>query len=176
MQETIITMLGMLEIKQYEKYLGLPSFVGRSKKASLLYIKERVWSKIRGWKERLLSQVGREILLKAVVQAIPAYSMSYFKLPTTLCNEIKIMICKFWWGQRGDRRKVHWVKWSKLCRPKNKGGMGFRELQKFNDALLAKQVWRLASNQNSLFFRFFKAKFFPNGSIFYAKEKNGSYA
>jgi len=43
MQETIITMLGVLEIKQYEKYLGLPSFVGRSKKASLLYIKERVW-------------------------------------------------------------------------------------------------------------------------------------
>ena len=30
------------EIKQYEKYLGLPSFVGRGKKASLLYIKEWV--------------------------------------------------------------------------------------------------------------------------------------
>jgi len=102
--------------------------------------------------------------------------MSCFKLPTTLCNEIKIMICKFWWGQRGDRRKVHWVKWSKLCRTKNEEGMGFHELQKFNDTLLAKQVWRLASNQNSLFFRFFKAKFFPNGSVLFAKEKNGSYA
>ena len=70
---------------------------------------------------------------------------------------------------------MHWVKWSKLCRPKNEGGMGFRELQKFNDALLAKQVWRLAS-EDSLFFRFFEANFFPHGSIFDAKEKNGSYA
>ena len=43
MQETIISMIGVPKIKQYEKYLGLPSFVGWSKKASLLYIKERVW-------------------------------------------------------------------------------------------------------------------------------------
>ena len=43
MQETTISMIGVPEIKQYEKYLGLPSFMGQSKKASLLYIKERVW-------------------------------------------------------------------------------------------------------------------------------------
>ena len=171
MQETIISMIGVLEIKQYEKYLGFPSFVGRSKKANLLCIKERVWSKIRGWKEKLHSQAGKEILLKAMVQAILAYSMSCFKLPTTLCNEIETMIRKFWWGQRGNRRKVHWVKWTKLCKPKSEGGMGFRELEKFNEALLAKQVWRLASNQDFLFYKFFKAKFFPNGSIFDAKEK-----
>ena len=54
--------------------------------------------------------------------------------------------------------------------------MGFRELEKFNEALLAKQVWRLASNQDFLFYKFFKVKFFPNGSIFDAKEKNDSYA
>ena len=96
MQDAIISLLGVPEIKEYEKCLGLPSFVGRSKKASLLYIKERVWSKIRGWKEKLLSQAGREILLKIVIQAIPAYSMSCFKLPITLCNEIEIMIRKFW--------------------------------------------------------------------------------
>ena len=95
MQEDIINMLDVPEIKQYEKYLGLPSFVGRSKKASLYYVKERVWSKIKGWKEKLLSQASREVLLKAMVQAISTYLMSCFKLPTTLCNEIEIMIRKF---------------------------------------------------------------------------------
>ena len=53
--------------------------------------------------------------------------------------------------------------------------MGFRELQKFNGALLAKQVWRLMVNQDSLFSRFFKSKFFPHGIIFDAKENKGSY-
>ena len=99
--------LGVQKIKQYEKYLGLPSLVGRNKKASLLYIKERVEAKLQGWKKQLLSQAGREILLKAVIQAIPTFAMSCFKLPATLCNDIEALIRKFWWGQRGNQRKIH---------------------------------------------------------------------
>ena len=66
-KEEIINFLGVFEIKEYEKYLGLPVVVGRKKKASLNYIKERVWNKLQGWKERLLSQAGRVVLLKAIV-------------------------------------------------------------------------------------------------------------
>ena len=57
-----------------------------------------------------------------------------------------------------------------MCRLKSLGGMGFQELQKFNDARVGKQVWRLLQNQNSLFFKFFKTKIFPHGTIFDAKE------
>ena len=102
--------------------------------------------------------------------------MSCFKLPITLCNDIEQLICKFWWGNRGNQRKIHWTKWSTLCLPKDLGGMGFKELQKFNDAMLAKQVWRLLEDKTSLFHKFFKAKFFPNGSVFDAKEDKGSFA
>lgn len=77
-------MLGVLAIKQYKKYLGLPSFVGRAKYASFSEIKERVWSKLKGWKEKLISQAGREVLIKSVAQAIPTYAMSCFHLPTRL--------------------------------------------------------------------------------------------
>ena len=165
-----------MEVKNYEKYLGLPSLIGKNKRASLMYIKERVWSKLQGWKEQLLSQAGREVLLKAVVQAIPTYAMSCFKLPITLCNDIEQLIRKFWWGHRGNQRKIHWTKWSTLCLPKELGGMCFKELQKFNDAMLAKQVWRLLEDKTSLFHKFFKAKFFPKGNIFDAKENKGSFA
>lgn len=104
------------------------------------------------------------------------YAMSCFKLLLTFCYDIEALIRKFQWGQRGNQRKIHWSKWKSLCQPKSLGGMGFKELQKFNEAMLAKQVWLLIDNQTSLFYRFLKEKFFPNGSIFYVKEGNGSFA
>ena len=93
----ILSFLGVPEIKEHEKYLGLPAVVGKNKKASLNYIKERVWAKLQGWKEKLLSQAGREILFKAVVQAITTFAMSCFKLPMGLCKDIEMQIKKFWW-------------------------------------------------------------------------------
>ena len=110
-REHIKHALGVLEIKQYEKYLGLPSLLGRRKKASFNFIKEKVWRKLQRWEEKLLSQAGREILIKAVVQAISTYTMSCFKLPLGLWNEFESLIRKFWWGQHGDSCKIHWVKW-----------------------------------------------------------------
>lgn len=57
------------------------------------------------------------------------------------------------------------------------GGMGFKEIENFIKALLAKQVWRLINNPDSLCRRVFKARFFPNCSILDAKDSpTGLYA
>ena len=93
-------------IRQYEKYLGLPALVGREKKRNFIYLKERVWKKLQGWKEKLLSITGREVLIKAVIQAILTYTMSCFKLPKGLIKELEVLIRKFWWGYNDDTRKV----------------------------------------------------------------------
>jgi hypothetical protein len=63
--------------------------VGRSRYNSFRSIKDRVWNRLSDWKVKFLSQAGKEILIKAVVQAIPTYCMSVFLLPNTLCKELK---------------------------------------------------------------------------------------
>ena len=87
-----------------------------------------MWKKLQGLKEKILSQVGRKVLIKSVIQAIPTYSMSCFKLPKGLIKDIEVMIYKFLWSYSGDYKKIHWVKWERLCEAKEDGGMGFKEI------------------------------------------------
>lgn len=90
--------LGVSKLKQYEDYLGLPAMVGRNKKASFEKLKQRVWKRLYDWEGKLLSQAGKEVLIKSIIQVIPTYTMSCFKLPITLCHEIESLVWKFWWG------------------------------------------------------------------------------
>ena len=69
------------------------------------------------------------------------------------------------------------MKWNEFCQHKNQGGMGFKDLTTFNEAMLAKLAWQLLNDENSLFCRVFKARFFPRGSILKAKDSpSASYA
>ena len=65
------------------------------------------------------------MLIKMVAQTIPTYSMSIFKLPKKVCDDINSVLAKYWWGQTRNEKKIHWINWNKLCNSKNKGGMGF---------------------------------------------------
>ena len=136
MRDQIKTSIGVLATTHTKSYLSVPSFVGRAKKQRFGYIREWIWHKIQGWKEKLLSQGGREILIKAVLQAMP--TMGCFLLPKSLCKDIEALILKFWWGYKGEARKIHWVAWKNLCLPKNNGGLGFKDIVNYNLPLLGK--------------------------------------
>ena len=96
-QRELIDILGVTKALEDSKYLGLPSLVGRSKKKVFGFIKDRVWQRIQGWKGKPISRGGKLVLIKNVVQSIPAYCMSCFMLPVSLCGEIERMINDFWW-------------------------------------------------------------------------------
>ena len=81
-----------------ERYLGLPVHVGRSRSLVFAYLKDRIWKRIQGWKEKLLSRAGKEVLIKAVAQAIPTFAMGCFDLTKNMCDQINTMICKYWWS------------------------------------------------------------------------------
>ena len=79
-QDDIKSSFGAKVIKQRKTYLGLPFLLGKSKWNTFHHLKERLDNKLSGWKEKMLSHAEKEILIKAVAQAIPTYTMSVFKM------------------------------------------------------------------------------------------------
>uniref|UniRef100_A0A803QSM5 Reverse transcriptase domain-containing protein n=1 Tax=Cannabis sativa TaxID=3483 RepID=A0A803QSM5_CANSA len=161
--------LGVKLVECHTKYLGFPATVGRRKKEVFESIRSKIRDKLQGWKGSLFSQAGREVLLKAVIQAIPTYVMSCFRLPKELIKDIHAMMARFWWGSSESKNKIHWGRWEKLCKPKDKCGMGFKDLEKFNQSLLAKQGWKIINNPSSLLARVLKACYFTNSTFMEAK-------
>lgn len=79
-----------------EKYLGLPTALGRSTEDAFEHIHTKVHKLAGGWSKKPLSSAGREVLIKSVAQAMPTYSMSYFKLSKKTCNKITSCVSNFW--------------------------------------------------------------------------------
>ncbi|KAL9429397.1 hypothetical protein AB3S75_031248 [Citrus x aurantiifolia] len=84
--------------------------VGRKKTSFFNEVKLKVVSKIASWQHYFFSSGGKEVLIKAVAQAIPAYAMSVFKLPLGLCDDIQKAMAKFWWRSKEDKRGIHWAR------------------------------------------------------------------
>ncbi|CAN1744284.1 Putative ribonuclease H protein At1g65750 [Linum perenne] len=172
LQDAISNVLGVYDPFDRGKYLGLPSVVGRNKKATFQYVKDRVWERIQKWKGRWLSKGGKEVLVKAVLQAIPTYCMNVFVLPVTMIAELERMLNSFWWGTKNSGGQgISWMRWERLCVRKEDGGMGFKDLHAFNLAMVGKQGWKFMTEPNALVTKIFKAKYFPRGDFLSATLK-----
>jgi hypothetical protein len=129
-------------------------------------IKGRMQRKLDGWNEKFLSQVGREIFIKAAVEAIPTYSMGVFLLSKTLSNQLNSLVNRFWWSHQNGGSGITWMNWAKLSLSKDIGGMGFWDFEIFNLTMLAKQGWRLIQNLDSLVAWILKEIYFHASKFF----------
>ncbi|XP_042968979.1 uncharacterized protein LOC122301650 [Carya illinoinensis] len=168
-RDHILGMAGFRATLSYEKYLGLLALLGRSRIQAFKGILDRVRSRVSNLKNKLLSQTGKEVLLKAIIQALPTYCMGVFKLSKSLLRELNRIMHNYWWGQQQGERKTHWVSWQQMGKAKNDGGVGFKNFESFNYALLAKQAWRILQVHHSLASQVLRAKYFPKIDFLKAK-------
>lgn len=94
---------------------------------------------MQGWKNKLMSMAGKEILIKAEVQGIPSYAMAYFLLPKRIRDKFDTLTRIFWCKGNPEDRGICWNSWDDLTKAKTHGGMGFRNCRAFNEAMLARQ-------------------------------------
>ncbi|XP_031108671.1 uncharacterized protein LOC116013161 [Ipomoea triloba] len=96
--EEVAALLGVTQAPNFGKYLVLPAFVGRNRRVVFSYIEDKIRQRVGSWNKKLLSQAGKEVLLKSVAQVMPTFSMSVFLLPKSVCLSIERTMNRYWWG------------------------------------------------------------------------------
>jgi hypothetical protein len=99
--------------------------------------------RLGSWGNKYVSLGGRIVLINAVLSAIPIFFLSFMKMPVCVWREVVKIQRNFLWGGVSLKRRISWVKWSDICKPKKEGGLGIRDLRLVNVSLLAKWRWNL---------------------------------
>ncbi|KAL9668150.1 hypothetical protein QQ045_002525 [Rhodiola kirilowii] len=158
----IINCLGVNVVEYHTIYLGLPLQLSRRRSETFNGIFDKIHSKMQSWKSVTLSIGGRQVLIDAVLNAIPQYWLSSFLLPEEVIDKLHSNITEFWWQKAGGSRSVHWIKADKLRQSKEEGGLGFLNFKWLNLAYLAHQGWRIIKHPELLGSKVLKAKYFSN--------------
>ncbi|CAL1363270.1 unnamed protein product [Linum trigynum] len=170
--QEIMTILGVSASGEDDRYLGLPVRLARSKQHTFQYIEDKMLRRLQIWKSQSMSLAAKEIVLKSVAFASPIYAMSSFRFPSLFCRRLNGHLARFWWAQQDRESGMKWTSWRALCRPKIAGGLGFRDLDSNNVALLAKQAWRILQSSESLLASIYKGRYFPYSSFLHAPQGN----
>ncbi|GKV00002.1 hypothetical protein SLEP1_g12766 [Rubroshorea leprosula] len=124
------------------KYLGI-QIGGNHRKLSMWQpLVNSFKTKLASWKGRGLSMGGRIALINSVLSSLPVFQMSAYLLPKGILYTLDKIRRNFLWGGEGEGKKINWVCWERVCRAKEEGGLGVKDLQKFNVALMGKWLSR----------------------------------
>ena len=129
------------------KYLGLEVGGNSRKKSFWEPVVNKLKTRLSVWKGRFLSMAGKICVIKSVFTAIPLFYLSVFKASESVYKSIISIQRRFLWGWGKEKIPISWVSWENLCKPKEEGGLGLKDIRKFNFAILAKWRWRFMSQE-----------------------------
>jgi len=89
-------------------------------------------------------------LIHSTLSSIPTYYLSLFHIPVSVAKKLERLQREFLWSGMGDETKFHLVNWHRVCTPIKAGGLGVRNVNNFNRALLGKWVWRFSQERDAL--------------------------
>ena len=116
-------------------------------------------AKLSKWNHKNLSMGGKVTLIKSILNALPIYLLSFFKIPQRIVDKLVSLQRNFMWGGNQDHKKIPSVKWDVICLPKNDGGLGIKDLSKFNATLTGTWIWDLSFNQHQLWVTVLNSKY-----------------
>ena len=121
-------------------YLGCPIIRGRVKLIHFENLLNKFQSRLVGWYAKLLSIMGRVVLIQSVLSSIPVHLLSVLNLPKGIIARLNaIMASFFWFGQQWVNKR-HWRSWKNISMPKGEGGLGIRKFEEVQQTFRMKHV------------------------------------
>ncbi|XP_018467689.2 uncharacterized protein LOC108839423 [Raphanus sativus] len=132
------------------RYLGLPLMYRKLRLPDYKPLIDRISANFNCWSARALSFAGRKQLLSSVIYGSINFWTSAFILPKNCIKRIEALCSQFLWGGTETKRSIAKVAWKTVTLPKEEGGLGLRDISRWNKTLCLKLIWRLYTAQDSL--------------------------
>ncbi|XP_058725510.1 uncharacterized protein LOC131596787 [Vicia villosa] len=81
------------------------------------------------------------------------------RTPTKVLQEIRTIQSKFLWSGGEDRKSIHWVCWDTVCKSKEEGGLGIKNVEIMNVALISKWKWRILNENEAVWSGIIRARY-----------------
>ena len=135
----VVEGVGCIHSRPPLTYLGFPLGIHLNRCFAWKLVLRNIENRLASWKAKLLSRAGRLTLIKSVLNSLPVYFMSMFKMPKAVATKIVKLQRRFFWGGRnGENKSCPTVKWSDIELPRDMGGLGVGNILHKNLILLFK--------------------------------------
>ncbi|MDV3201054.1 MAG: reverse transcriptase family protein, partial [Sweet potato little leaf phytoplasma] len=187
MEKSQIYMAGLNEEKRNElinmtgfqkgmcpfKYLGIPISAKKWSNATCQLLVDKFSNRIQSWKTRSLSYQARCVLINSVLMSLHVYWSSIFIIPKAVLKGVERKCKELLWGLDSNDHYHASVAWEFVCRPKQNGGLNFKNTVLWNITTLGKQVWHIAAKKDSLWVRWISSIYLKNQDIWQTDIKQG---
>ncbi|VFQ98433.1 unnamed protein product [Cuscuta campestris] len=110
------------------------------------------------------NQMGRYVLIKHVLSAIPMHTLLVQDLPKSVINSLNKIMANFLWGSKEAKNKHHCRKWADLCFSLEEGGLGFRSIEDIQ-AAAALQLWWKVQQGGTVWRNYMRNKYMRDGEF-----------
>ncbi|XP_015945602.1 uncharacterized protein LOC107470706 [Arachis duranensis] len=105
------SLLGCKEAKLPVRYLGIPLGANPRLVKTWKPIIDKVEEKLSLWKAKVLNKAGKLVLIKSVLNSLPVYYLSLYKMPKAVAEKLISLQRRFLWSKEEDRNGIALVKW-----------------------------------------------------------------
>ncbi|KAL9685328.1 hypothetical protein QQ045_022776 [Rhodiola kirilowii] len=148
--EWVETVLGTKVSPLPVRYLGLPLSARSLSRKDCDTLIEKITQRLSCWSNKFLSRAGRRVLVSSTLQTMAFFWARVCILPKTVIHAVNSNCARFLWKGNCDKKGGHLVKWDVVCSSKEEGGLGLKDMDIMNQAMVMNQMWGKQMGRSSL--------------------------